>query len=82
MAPAQSQVVLGFLNVTIVTDHHILMKLLGDRVLKDIVYPKMFKFQIKYLRRKTNSTIDFLSRCPALRANPDAVDLDLDEVIY
>ncbi|XP_063889336.1 uncharacterized protein LOC135116054 [Scylla paramamosain] len=78
-----SQFLLGCPNLIIVTDHRPLMKLLGDRELKDIGNPRLFalkektlqyRFQIKYLPWKRNSAADFLSRYPALREPPDAED--------
>lgn len=79
---------LGCPNLTIVTDHRPLVKLLGDRALGDIVNPRLFrlkektlqfKFIIKYLPGKRNCAADFLSRFPSLMATPDEVDKELDE---
>ncbi|XP_076050210.1 uncharacterized protein LOC143030874 [Oratosquilla oratoria] len=77
---------LGCPNLLIITDHRPLVKLLGDRELKDIVNPRLFalkektlqyRFQIKYLPGKRNSAADFLSRYPALCAPPDVIDEEL-----
>ncbi|KAK3889447.1 hypothetical protein Pcinc_006555 [Petrolisthes cinctipes] len=74
---------LGCPNLIVITDHRPLVKLLGDRELKDIANPRLFglkentlhyRFQIKYLPGKCNSAADFLSRYPALCAPPDATD--------
>ncbi|KAK3894918.1 hypothetical protein Pcinc_001366 [Petrolisthes cinctipes] len=74
---------LGCPNLIVITDHRPLVKLLGDRELKDIANPRLFglkektlhyRFQIKYLPGKRNSAADFLSRYPALCAPPDATD--------
>lgn len=74
---------LGCPNLLIITDHRPLVKLLGDRELKDIVNPRLFalkektlqfRFQIKYLPGKRNSAADFLSRYPTLCATPDVMD--------
>lgn len=73
---------LGSPNLLIITDHRPIVKLLGDRELKDIVNPRLFalkektlqfRFQIKYLPGKRNSAADFLSRYPALCEPPDIV---------
>ena len=74
---------LGCPNLLIITDHRPLVKLLGDRELKDVVNPRLFalkektlqyRFQIKYLPGKRNCAADFLSRYPALCAPPDVAD--------
>ncbi|XP_045104394.1 uncharacterized protein LOC123499928 [Portunus trituberculatus] len=73
---------LGCPNLLIITDHRPLVKLLGDRELKDVVNPRLFalkktqqyRFQIKYLPGKRNHATDFLSRYTALCAPPDVVD--------
>ena len=79
---------LGCPNLTIVTDHRPLVKLLGDRALGEVVNPRLFrlkektlqyKFAIKYLPGKKNCAADFLSRFPALKATPDEDDHELDE---
>ncbi|XP_076049693.1 uncharacterized protein LOC143030430 [Oratosquilla oratoria] len=79
---------LGCPNLTIVTDHRPLTKLLGDRALSEVVNPRLFRlkertlqyrFQVKYLPGKRNAAADFLSRYPALRSPPSNVDADLDE---
>ena len=79
---------LGCPNLTIITDHRPLVKLLGDRALGEVANPRLFRlkektlqfrFVIKYLPGKRNCAADFLSRFPALRAPPDAVDDELDE---
>ena len=62
-----------------------MVKLLGDRELKDIANPRLFTlnentllywFQVKYLPGRKN-TADFLSQYPSLRAAPDSTDKDL-----
>lgn len=79
---------LGCPNLTIVTDHRPLVKLLGDRALTDVVNPRLFRlkertlqyrFHVKYLPGKRNTAADFLSRYPALTSPPAATDEDLDE---
>ena len=76
---------LGCPNLTLVTDHKPLVKLFGDKELKDIINPRLlalkektlvYNFQIKYLPGKKN-TADFLSRYPALRGDPDMADEEL-----
>ena len=80
---------LGCPNLTLVTDHKPLVKLFGDKELKDILNPRLlamkektliYNFNIKYLPGKKNPA-DFLSRYPALKANPDTADEDLAAVI-
>ena len=79
---------LGCPNLTIVTDHRPLTKLLGDRALSDVVNPRLFRlkertlqyrFQVKYLPGKRNAAADFLSRYPALRSPSTDTDAYLDE---
>ena len=79
---------LGCPNLTIVTDHRPLVKLLGDRALQDVINPRLFnlkektlqfKFVIKYLPGKRNSAADFLSRYPAMRLPRDTSDEDLED---
>lgn len=79
---------LGCPSLIVVTDHRPLVKLLGDRALKDIANPRLFrlkektlqfKFQLKYLPGKKNCAADFLSRYPALKAPPDGEDNELEE---
>ena len=79
---------LGCPNLLLVTDHRPLVGLLGDRALKDISNPRLFRlkektlqfhFQVKYLPGKKNCAADALSRYPALAASPDAEDLDMEE---
>jgi len=76
---------LGCHNLAIITDHQPLVKLLGDRALKDTVNPRLFtlkektlqyRFQVKYLEGERNHAADFLSRYPALCALQDAADKD------
>ena len=80
---------LGCPNLVLVTDHRPLVKLFGDRELKDILNPRLltlkektllYRFQIRYLPGKKN-VADFLSRYPALRTSPDSTDEDLAEEI-
>ncbi len=77
---------LGCPNLVLVTDHRPLVRLLGDRALKDIVNPRLFalkektlqyRFAVKYLSGKRNCAADFLSRYPALRTSPDSCDENL-----
>ncbi|CAL4166698.1 unnamed protein product [Meganyctiphanes norvegica] len=79
---------MGCPNLTIITDHIPLVKLFGDRELKDIHNPRLFtlkektllfNFQIKYMQGKRNIA-DFLSRYPALRSSPNADDELLGEI--
>ncbi|MPC63681.1 Retrovirus-related Pol polyprotein from transposon opus [Portunus trituberculatus] len=74
---------LGCPNLLIITDHRPLVKLLGERALKDIVNLRLFslkekilpyRFQIKYLPGKCNCTADFLSCYPALCEPPETRD--------
>lgn len=62
---------LGCPNLSVVTDHHPLLKFLGNMALTDIANPRLFrlkektlqyKFTIKYLPGKRNSAANFLSR--------------------
>ncbi|XP_064122700.1 uncharacterized protein LOC135226948 [Macrobrachium nipponense] len=73
---------LGCPNLTMVTDHCPLVKLFGNRELKDISNPRLFRlkkktlqyhFSIKYLPGKRNS------RYPSLRAKPEDEDLELSD---
>ena len=79
---------LGCPNLTIITDHRPLVKLLGNRSLGDITNPRLFRlkertlqynFQIKYLPGKKNHAADFLSRFPALKNTPGIQDHGLNE---
>lgn len=79
---------LGCPNLLLVTDHRPLVGLFGDRALKDISNPRLFRlkektlqfhFHVKYLPGKKNCAADALSRYPALAAFPDAEDLDMEE---
>ena len=79
---------LGCPNLLLITDHRPLVKLMGDKELKDIDNPRLFrlkektlpyKFQIKYLPGKRNCAADFLSRFPALRCKPDDQDSELED---
>lgn len=81
---------LGCPNLTVVTDHRPLVRLLGDRALTSVVNPRLFRlkertlqfsFHIKYLPGKSNTAADFLSRYPALMATPTTSDLDQDEEV-
>ncbi|XP_068224182.1 uncharacterized protein [Palaemon carinicauda] len=77
-------------NLTIITDHRPLVKLLGDRALKNVINPRLFnlkektlqfKFHMKYLPGKRNTAADFLSRYPTMRASHEASDVDLEDDI-
>ena len=79
---------LGCPNLLLVTDHRPLVKLLGNRELKDIVNPRLFRlkektlqfrFNIKYLPGKKNCAADTLSRYPTLQTFPDQDDVDLSD---
>ncbi|XP_068250782.1 uncharacterized protein [Palaemon carinicauda] len=79
---------LGCPHLTVVTDHRLLTKLLWDRALTDIFNPHLFRlnkrtlqyrFRVKYLPGMRNSVADFLSRKPALKADPSAHNVDLDK---
>ncbi|XP_068228116.1 uncharacterized protein [Palaemon carinicauda] len=81
---------LGCPNLAIITDHRSLVKLLGDRALKDVINPRLFnlkektlqfKFLMKYLPGKRNTATDFLSRYTTMRASHEASDMDLDDDI-
>ena len=74
---------LGCPNLLLITDHRPLVKLFGDRELKDIANPRLFRmkektlqyrFHVKYLPGKRNTAADTLSRYPSLRAEPEADD--------
>ncbi|MEL6805185.1 MAG: RNase H-like domain-containing protein, partial [Bacteroidota bacterium] len=69
---------LGCPNFILVTDHKPLVKLFGDRSLKDIANPRLlrlkektlqYNFVMKYLPGKKNSAADTLSRYPVIRSN-------------
>ena len=81
---------LGCPNLTLVTDHRPLVKLFGNRELKDISNPRLFRlkektlqyhFNIKYLPGKKNCAADTLSRYPSLRADPEGDDVELSDDI-
>ncbi|XP_045122674.1 uncharacterized protein LOC123511117 [Portunus trituberculatus] len=81
---------LGCPNLVIATDHRPLVKLFGDRALKDIANPRLFrlkertlqyKFTMRFLPGKNNAAADFLSRYPSAKAAPDEVDEDQDVAI-
>ena len=66
---------LGCPTLTIATDHKSLVKIFGDKELKDITNPRilrlkektlMFAFDIKYLQGVTDCAADTLSRYPVL----------------
>ncbi len=66
---------LGCPNLTIVTDHRPLVKVLGYRVLTDVSNPRLYRlkertlqynFQVKYLPWKKNSAADLMSRYSTL----------------
>ena len=79
---------LGCPNLAIITDHRPLVKLLGDRALRDISNPRLFRlkektlqfqFRIHYMPGKRNSAANFLSRYPLLKTQPGAPDEELVE---
>ena len=79
---------LGCPNLTIVTDHRPLTKLLGDKALTEVVNPRLFRlkertlqyrFQVKFLPGKRNAAADFLSRYPALMSPSTDADADMNE---
>ena len=81
---------LGCPNLVIATDHRPLTKLFGDKALKDISNPRLFRlkertlqyrFTMRFLPGKHNAAADFLSRYPAARSTPDEVDEDQDVAI-
>ncbi|MPC88376.1 hypothetical protein E2C01_083277 [Portunus trituberculatus] len=74
---------LGCPNLLIITDLRPLVKLLGNRELKDVANPRLFvlkkktlqyKYQIRYLEGKRNFAHDFLSRYPILCSPPDVTN--------
>ena len=81
---------LGCPKLTLVTDHRPLVKLFGDRELRNIDNPRLFRlkektlnfrFTVKYISGKKNAAADTLSRYPSLRATADDVDIfDAEEV--
>ena len=75
---------LGCPNLTLVTDHRPLVKLFGDRELKHIDNPRLFRlkektlhfrFVIKHIAGKKNTAADTLSRYPSLMATADDTDV-------
>ena len=75
---------LGCPNLIVVTDHRPLVKLFGNRELKHIDNPRLFRlkektlhyrFSVKYVAGKRNNAADTLSRYPSLKASPSEVDL-------
>ncbi|XP_063859165.1 uncharacterized protein LOC135100132 [Scylla paramamosain] len=81
---------LGCPNLVIATDHRPLVKLFGDKALKDIANPRLFrlkertlqyKITMRFLPGKHNAAAGFLSRYPAAKAAPDEVDEDQDVAI-
>ncbi|XP_064103417.1 uncharacterized protein LOC135213367 [Macrobrachium nipponense] len=78
----------GCPNLTLFTDHGPLVNLFGNRELKDISNPRLFRlkektlqyhFSIKYLPGKRNCAAEILSRYPSLRAKPEDKDLELSD---
>lgn len=74
---------LGCPILVLVTDHRLLVGLLGDKALVDIVNPRLFhlkektlqyRFTIWYLPEKRNCAADFLSKYPSMKMEPDVVD--------
>ena len=81
---------LGCPTLTIATDHKALVKIFGDKELKDITNPRvlrlkektlMFAFDIKYLQGVTNCAADTLSRYPVLQSSPEDNDLAQDHEV-
>ena len=77
-------------KLVIATDHTPLIKLFGDKALKDIANPRLFRlkertlqyrFTMRFLPGKHNAAADFLSRYPIARSTPDEVDEDQDVAI-
>ena len=75
---------LGCPNFTLVTDHRPLVKLFGDRELKGIENPRLFRlkektlqfrFSVKYISGKKNIAADALSRYPSVCNSIDDTDL-------
>ena len=74
---------LGCPDLTIITDHKPLLKILSDKRLDDITSPRMFrlklrtlmwKFQIQYIQGKVNTCADALSRNPSSVEELDDTD--------
>ena len=74
---------LGCPNFLLVTDHRPLVRLFGDRSLKDIANPRLIRlkektlqdsFNVKYIPGKKNSAADTLSRYPVVRSKATVVD--------
>lgn len=81
---------LGCPNLTLVTDHRPLVKLFGDRELKHVDNPRLFRlkektlhfrFTVKYIAGKKNTAADTLSRYPSLMATADDTDVSEAEEV-
>ena len=75
---------LGCPNLLLVTDHRPLVRLFGDRELRHIENPRLFrlkektlqyKFVVKYVAGKRNTAADTLSRYPSLKATPGDTEI-------
>ena len=78
---------LGCPNFLLITDHRPLVKLFGDRSLKDIANPRLlrlkektllYSFTVKYIPGKKNSAADTLSRYPVVRSKTTIDDDEED----
>ncbi|XP_064098515.1 uncharacterized protein LOC135209691 [Macrobrachium nipponense] len=81
---------LGRPNIILVTDHRPLVKVFGDRELKDIANPRLlrlkektlqYSFTVKYIPGKKNSAADTLSRYPVIRSPINASDSEMEEEV-
>ncbi|XP_076043625.1 uncharacterized protein LOC143026741 [Oratosquilla oratoria] len=81
---------LGCPNLVIATDHRPLVRLFGDKALKDITNPRLFRlkkqtlqyrFTMRFLPGKHNVAANFLSRYPVAKFNPDDMDEEQDVAI-
>ncbi|XP_068219192.1 uncharacterized protein [Palaemon carinicauda] len=79
---------LGCPNIILVTDHRPLVKVFGDRELKDIANPRLlrlkektlqYSFTVKYIPGKKYSAADTLSRYPVIRSPINASDREMGE---
>lgn len=79
---------LGCPNLVLIAGHRPLVKLFGDKALKDIANPRLlrlkektlqYQFHLRYLPGKKNCAADTLSRYPVLKEYPDGEDVEQEE---
>ncbi|XP_076031185.1 uncharacterized protein LOC143019432 [Oratosquilla oratoria] len=89
LAVAWCLFLVGCPNLVIATDHRPLVRLFGDKALKDI-NPRLsrlkeqtlkYRFTMRFLPGIHNAAADFLSRYPVAKSNPDEMDEEQDVAV-